>query len=151
MLHVEAVYEGHGSLEALTDASDYIVVGRMESVVNSETVDLVPEWGPDGRVVYSTVLVKVEAALKAPDPVGTSIEFDLFVPDPKLADSVAESLPTERLMLFLVKDGGHLRLTSPVSYVRDVDGAQPPIDAEEAWLKALDGTSFSELADRVSN
>jgi hypothetical protein len=104
----------------------------------------------DGQVAYTTVSVNVEDTLKSHEAVDGAVTFDLFVPAPKLVSVVEQSLPKDQMLLFFVSDAGRLRLTSPVSYMQELDGrVGVPLFAEEDWLKDLDGASFAGLVDQA--
>lgn len=104
-----------------------------------------PEWGDDGVVAYLTVGVTVQSTVKAPTELPEKLALDLFVADPSMLKVAKANLPTATTLFFMVNDERGWRLTSPVSYFRDVEGVEPAVGAEEPWQLELKGTSFQSL------
>lgn len=120
-------YEDAGLAAA---ASDVVVVGRFTLVEPGRSVVAVPDFGPDGTLVFATAQVAVEEVLAGaytPAPDGT-LTLELFLPRPSEINELRANTPPERMLLFLRKSpsGGPAvyALLNPESVVRDIADAR---------------------------
>lgn len=116
-------------MPALAKASDLIVVGTIESVVESRQVAAVPEWGEDGNIAYALATVRVANAIKGFVSSGELVDLELFVPVPSMLRSVSGTVPRERTLFVLSRkpDVPYYGLVNPEAYFRDLGGAVPPV------------------------
>ncbi len=85
-----------------------------------------------------------------------SIDFEFFVPRPRLAEQVLATTPSERTIFFLRRktDLGepmYMIVNQVQGYYRDLAGVEPPVGSEDDWVLELRGTSFDDLLQTVSD
>lgn len=154
-LQVNGTYQTYDSLVQMTAASDAVVVGTIRDIRPSRSIVAVPDWGPDGVFQYAVADVQVTQVLAGSFTGGAngSLELELFLPVPGELERVKDAYPLERTAFFVTRKtdltAPTYGLLNPVSYVRDLGGAQPAPGSEQDWLLNLAGTSFDAFLDQV--
>lgn len=165
--------ELYSSLASMTRASDAIVIGRVQSVVEG----LIGDARTDPLVSdYVTVMVSVERCiLWLRDGCPSRVPLEFFVPSTGRHARLLELVPAERALMFIRDKGvearslgldaattagltGRLRLVSTQGVLRDDHGrVKPPllIRELEPFLAGLEGRDFgrvlSEIEGSLSN
>ncbi len=143
------------SLVEMADASELIIVGRMESIELSRSWDAVPEWGDDGTANYVVSDIRVEEVVrKTPSlAAGDIVRLEIFVPSSDaLRVALTTSLPTERTLFFLRAQQdvpGVYMLVSSQGYIRDLGKAAAPFAADDRWQIELSSKNFDEIAAKI--
>lgn len=142
------------SIGDMVAESDAIVVGRIDQVRLSRQWNAVPEWGVDGLMTFvmASVAVEDETGVGGAE-VASSVEVELFLPDPSALPEVVGPPPAERSLFFLMEKEdvpGAYMLASSQGYLRDRGTVVPPVASEDdPWLQRLRSSRFDELVRQL--
>ena len=161
--------DNYTSLDALTLGADAVVMGRVQRVQMGRSFLADPELGDDGYAYFAEVTVAIDDVIRNSSPIDLSAtaRIEIFLPRETALDLLVNRLPDDPQLLFLRHKGSeaamlgldeaviqaeapYFRLVVREAVIADRLGLADAFDdAEDGYLRALDGVVFSEVLKRV--